>query len=268
MNVTEPPSSGIGGDAFCLFYDSKTKKITGINGSGRSPLALTLERARKDLGLSPAVPDGEGGIPMSHVHSVTVPGAAAAWVDVVQTFGSGKLSLADVFDEGIRLASEGAPISLISSIMWENEVQHLKSASPNYDELLKRGRAPGEGEIMRMPGLAEALRLLARYGKKGFYEGPVAEAIVEVVKARGGVLEMEDLRRHGEAGSEIVEPVCVEYGGYKLWECGPNGQGLVALMTLEILENLQKTGVIPEIGKGGAGWEHNSSECVSFLSAF
>jgi gamma-glutamyltranspeptidase/glutathione hydrolase len=262
LNVTEPTSTGIGGDVFCLFYDAKTKKITGLNGSGRSPGALTLKRARADLGLSLSEnpPDGEGGIPMTHVHAVTVPGAAAAWVDVVAKFGSGKVGLAGVLEEGIRLAEEGAPVSLMASIMWGQEEQHLKSASPNYGELLKRGRAPREGEIIRMPGLAEAFRRLVRYGKKGFYEGPVAEAIVEVVKGRGGVLDMEDLKRHGDIGSEVVDPVCVEYGGYKLWECCPNGQGLVALMTLGILENLQKNGVIPEIGKGGAGWGHNSSE--------
>lgn len=264
LNVTEPTSTGIGGDVFCLFYDAKERKIRGLNGSGRAPSALTLDRARSDLGLRPLTegppPDGEGGIPMNHVHAVTVPGTAAAWIDVIDTFGSGKLTLSDVLSEGIRLADEGAPISLFSSVMWAQEVEHLKNASPNYKELLKSGtRAPREGDIMRLPGLAETFRELCKKGKSGFYEGRVAEAIVEVIKGRGGVMSMEDLKRHGETGSEMVDPISIDVGEYKLWECTPNGQGLVALMALGILEILQEEGKIPKFGEDKSV-KHNSAE--------
>lgn len=197
---------------------------------------------------------------MTSVHAVTVPGAAAAWCDVVETFGSGKMGMGEVLAEAIRLAEEGHPVSQFSSRFWREEEGHLREASPNYGELLKDGkRAPREGEVIRVPGLARTFRELAEKGRKGFYEGWVAEAIVEAVKARGGALSMEDLRMHGESGSEEVEPVCIEYGGHKLWECGPNGQGLVALMTLGILEALEKKGVIPKLGSP-EGYKHNSAE--------
>lgn len=197
---------------------------------------------------------------MTHVHAVTVPGAAAAWCDVVEMFGSGKMGMKEVLADAIRLAEDGHPVSQFSSVFWHEEEQHLRDSSPNFAELLKDGkRPPEEGEVIKMPGLAKTFRELAEKGRKGFYEGWVAEAIVEVVKARGGALSLEDLKRHGEAGSEEVEPVCIEYGGYKLWECGPNGQGLVALMTLGILEALEKKGVIPKIGSK-EGYKHNSAE--------
>ncbi|RPA96573.1 gamma-glutamyltranspeptidase [Choiromyces venosus 120613-1] len=272
LNVTEPTSTGIGGDVFCLYYDAATKSIRGLNGSGRSPAALTLSKARSDLSM-PAAPaanaplDGEGGIPMTHVHAVTVPGAAAAWVDVIETFGSGKIGLAGALEEGIRLAEEGAPISLMSSVMWAQEEAHLKVASPNYAEVLKGGtRAPKEGEIVRMPHLAETFRELVRHGKRGFYEGRVAQAIVDVIKGRGGCMELEDLKAHADAGSEIIHPVFMEYGGHRLWECTPNSQGLVALMALGILEKLQKDGVVPDFGKGKeCEWKHNSAEYLHVL---
>lgn len=241
---------------FCLYYDAATRKIRALNGSGRSPGALTVSQVRADVGAD------EWRIPMTHVHAVTVPGAAAAWCDVVAKFGSGKMEMSQVLSEAVRLAEEGHPVSQFSAVFWGEEEQHLRNSSPNYAELLKDGeRAPREGEVVKMPGLARTMRELAEKGRKGFYEGWVAEAIVEAVRARGGALSMEDLRRHGDEGSEEVVPVSMEYGEWKLWECGPNGQGLVALMTLGILEALEKRGVIPKLGQEG-GYKHNSAECA------
>jgi gamma-glutamyltranspeptidase/glutathione hydrolase len=112
INVTEPGSTGIGGDLFCLFYDAKTKKVHAMNGSGRSGEKVTLEQIRKDL----KVPDGQDGkIPMDSVHAVTVPGAAAGWVDVVERFGSGKVSLEEVLSPAIELAEKGFPVSELSA---------------------------------------------------------------------------------------------------------------------------------------------------------
>lgn len=241
---------------FCLYYDAATRNIRALNGSGRSPGALTLSQVRADVGQD------EWRIPMTHVHAVTVPGAAAAWCDVVATFGSGRMDMSQVLSEAVRLAEEGHPVSQFSAVFWAEEEQHLRNSSPNYAELLKGGeRAPREGEVVKMPRLARTMRELAEKGRKGFYEGWVAEAIVEAVRARGGALSMEDLKRHGDEGSEEVVPVSMEYGGWKLWECGPNGQGLVALMTLGILEALEKRGAIPKLGQAG-GYKHNSAECA------
>lgn len=112
INVTEPGSTGIGGDMFCLFYDAKAKKVHAMNGSGRSGQNMTLDRIRKDLNL----PDGqEGRIPMTSVHAATVPGAAAGWADCVERFGSGKVSLQDVLDPAIELAEKGFPVSEFSA---------------------------------------------------------------------------------------------------------------------------------------------------------
>lgn len=113
LNMTEPSSTGIGGDMFCLFYNAKTKKVHALNGSGRSAAGISLESVRKDIGLKP----GESGqIPMNSVHSVTTPGAAAGWVDTVQKFGSGKLSLEQILTPAIELGEEGFPVSELSSV--------------------------------------------------------------------------------------------------------------------------------------------------------
>lgn len=112
LNVTEPGSTGIGGDMFCLFYDAKTKKISALNGSGRSGANITLEKIREDLNI----PDGEQGeMPLRHVHSATVPGAAAGWIDTVERFGSGKVSLEDVLAPAIELAEQGFPVYELSA---------------------------------------------------------------------------------------------------------------------------------------------------------
>lgn len=108
INMTEPCQTGIGGDMFCLFYDAKTKKVSALNGSGRAGGKCTLETIRGSLGLGGA--DEEGKIPMSSVHAVTVPGAAAGWVDTVERFGSGKLSLEEILGPAIQLGEEGFPV--------------------------------------------------------------------------------------------------------------------------------------------------------------
>jgi gamma-glutamyltranspeptidase/glutathione hydrolase len=113
LNLTEPCSTGIGGDMFCLYYDAKTKKISALNGSGRSGFKCTLETIRNDLGLGA---ENDGKIPMDSVHSVTVPGAPAGWVDTVERFGSGKLSLEQILAPAIELAEKGFPVSELSSM--------------------------------------------------------------------------------------------------------------------------------------------------------
>lgn len=112
--MTEPTSTGIGGDMFCLFYDAKTKKISAMNGSGRAAMKSTLEATRKDLGMKDGDTDH---MPLNSVHAVTVPGAAAGWVDTVERFGSGKLSLEQILAPAIELGERGFPVSELSSTM-------------------------------------------------------------------------------------------------------------------------------------------------------
>ena len=118
LNMTEPCSTGIGGDMFCLFYNAKTKKVESMNGSGRSSGSGTLEQVRKDLGLSPGEP---GTIPMTNVQAVTTPGAAAGWIDTVEKFGSGKLSMKDILTPAIELGEEGFPVGEFVSYFVGNK---------------------------------------------------------------------------------------------------------------------------------------------------
>ncbi|KAJ7225634.1 gamma-glutamyltranspeptidase [Mycena pura] len=252
LNVTEPSCCGIGGDAFCLFYDAKTKTVKALNGSGHSPQKLTLEYVRK-RGLTGT------SIPLTDLNSVTVPGAAAAWVDTVEHFGSGNLTVADVFEPAIRLAEEGVPVSELHSFSWQRSEKLIKNASPNGDEMLLNGKAPLPGQIIKLPTLAQTFKEVATHGKDGFYKGRVAEAIVELIQSKGGVMELDDLAKHK---TTFVEPIKYTYANeVTLYECPPNGQGLTALIALGILESLQEMGITKPLLE----MEHNSAEYLHVL---
>ncbi|KDQ14217.1 hypothetical protein BOTBODRAFT_175004 [Botryobasidium botryosum FD-172 SS1] len=252
LNVTEPSCCGIGGDAFCLFWDAETKTVKALNGSGRSPQALTLEVARSK-GIT-----GRN-IPATSLNSVTVPGAAAAWADTVETFGSGKLTLGEILEPAIRLAEEGVPVSELHAHAWGRSESLIRNASPSGHSMLLNGRAPRAGEIMRFPDLARTFRTLAEEGKDGFYKGRVAEAIVKLIQSKGGVMELEDLARHE---SVIVQPIRYTYANeVTVYECPPNGQGITALMALGLLDVLQEQGKIKPL----AEIEHNSAEYLHVL---
>eukprot|EP01094_Clydonella_sp_ATCC50884_P023655 TRINITY_DN5730_c0_g1_i1.p1 TRINITY_DN5730_c0_g1~~TRINITY_DN5730_c0_g1_i1.p1 ORF type:complete len:554 (-),score=142.64 TRINITY_DN5730_c0_g1_i1:40-1701(-) len=244
INVLEPTSTGIGGDAFCLFYEAATKKVRGINGSGRSPAALSLELLH-ERGYSQDKP-----WPMFDALTVTVPGAAACWEDTVRTFGSGNVSLADLLQYGIEMAEEGVPISDCTAKLWASSRHQLQPES-NVNELLVDGHTPAAGEVYTNKNLAATFRALASQGKKGFYEGRVAEAIVAVVKELGGVMELQDLSSHT---SEEVEPISASFHGVDVHEIPPNGQGITALLALQILDGLPLEGL-----------EHNGVQYLHYL---
>ena len=119
LNVTEPASTGIGGDMFCLFYNANTKKVESLNGSGRSSASGSLEQMRKDLGLKLGEP---GLIPTRSVQAVTTPGAPAGWIDTIKKFGSGKLSMEDILTPAIELGEEGFPVAELSSLFVSNDM--------------------------------------------------------------------------------------------------------------------------------------------------
>ncbi|TKX20708.1 gamma-glutamyltranspeptidase-like protein [Elsinoe australis] len=280
LNMTEPGSTGIGGDMFCLFYNAKTKKVHSLNGSGRAGANTTVERVRKDLGMK----EGDvGKIPLTSAHAVTVPGAAAGWVDVVERFGSGKLSLEQILTPAIELGEQGYPVSELMGFYWERSEQLLRDASPNFAEVLKKDskakdgvRAPSPGDIMRNPTLANTFRLVAKHGKAGFYSGSVAEALVKVVQDRGGALTLDDLKNHMEQGSEDTEAISLKFRGQNIaeshgqhmhdkssegvevWEHPPNGQGIVALMALGMLEILEEQGKVKKFSVN----DHNSADYI------
>src|SRR5262249_8878857 len=143
LNVTEPTSTGIGGDMFALYYDARTRQISALNGSGRAPADLTLERLKKE---------GFQELPPFHAHTVTVPGACAGWCDLIARHGS--LSVKDILAPAIHLADEGFPVAPITAYYWERGVERQLKSARNGRELTIDGRAPRAGEVFKNPGLA------------------------------------------------------------------------------------------------------------------
>ncbi|MBV6451120.1 MAG: Glutathione hydrolase-like YwrD proenzyme [Anaerolineales bacterium] len=223
LNVTEPAFSGIGGDMFALYFSADTKRVTALNGSGRAPSALTLDRLKRDGFAS--------SIPTFHAHAVTVPGACAGWFDLIQKHGS--LSMTEILAPAIRLAEEGFPVAPITSHFWQRGVERQLKSAPNGHELTIGGRGPNAGEIFRNLGLARTFKTIAAGGSSAFYQGEIAESIVSVLNEAGGCLSLDDLASHT---STWEEPISVDYRGYRVYECPPNGQGITALIALNILE--------------------------------
>jgi gamma-glutamyltranspeptidase / glutathione hydrolase len=238
LNVTEPASTGIGGDCFALYYEAATRQVTALNGSGRAPATLTLERLRREgfgteaQGLAP--------LPPRHPYTVTVPGACAGWCDIVQRFG--RLPLSAILAPAIRLAEEGFPVAPITAYHWalaaESQLRHASGGL----ELTIDGRGPRPGEIFRNPGLAGTLRTVAAGGQDAFYQGEIAAAIAESVQKAGGCLTIADLAAHH---STWELPISVTYQGLHVWECPPNGQGLTALLALNLLEGFDLAALDP-----------------------
>ncbi len=222
LNVTEPTSTGIGGDMFALFFDARSQKVSALNGSGRAPGDLTLERIRKD---------GMSELPPFHPYTITVPGACAGWCDLVEVHG--KLAMHDILAPAVRLAEEGFPVAPLTSYFGQRGARRQLATAPNGHELTIDGRGPSAGEIFRNPGLAHTLQKVADGGKAAFYRGEIAEAIAAVVQEAGGCLDVEDLAEHT---STWETPISVTYRGYRVYECPPNGQGLAALLALNLLE--------------------------------
>ena len=232
LNVTEPTSTGIGGDCFALFYDSHSYRVSALNGSGRAPAGLTLERLQRE-GFG-------GGLPQFHPYTITVPGACAGWCDLVERHG--RLSMKDILAPAIRLAEEGFPVTPITAYFWGRGVERQLRHAQGGLELTIEGRAPRPGEVFRNPGLRRTLQAVAEGGKRAFYQGAIAEAIAATVKAAGGCLTGEDLAEHE---SNWDQPISTTYRGLRVWECPPNGQGLAALIGLNILEGFDLAALVP-----------------------
>jgi gamma-glutamyltranspeptidase/glutathione hydrolase len=229
LNVTEPTSTGIGGDMFALYYSADTKRVTALNGSGRAPSALTLERLKRE---------GHSTLEPFHAYTVTIPGACAGWSDLIGKHGS--LSMSEILAPAIRLAEEGFPVAPVTSHFWKRGAQRQLKTAPNGRELTIDGRGPEPGEIFRNPGLARTFRMVAEGGVQAFYQGVIAESIVGVLKESGGCMTMDDLASHT---STWEEPISVDYRGYRVYECPPNGQGIAALIALNLLEGYDLAGM-------------------------
>ena len=216
LHVTEPTSTGLGGDAFVLYFDAASGRITALNGSGRAPNALTLDRLR-GAQQAPA-----------HGLSITVPGCCAAWFDLVERYGT--KPMAKLLAPAIAIAEEGFEVGPVTAAVWARGLVQLQS-----DELKLDGRAPRAGERFRNPGLARTLRRVSTSGTRGFYEGETADAILAAVREAGGVMTLGDLVAHKSSWDEAIS---VPYRGARIWECPPNSQGIAALLALSVLDGL------------------------------
>jgi gamma-glutamyltranspeptidase/glutathione hydrolase len=222
LGVVEPVSTGIGGDAFLLYQRATDGRIYGVNGSGRCPQRLTLAALQRR---------GIQGIPRTGLASVTVPGAIDAFVEVQRRHG--KLTFAEVLEPAIHYASEGFPVSEIIAKQWQAAVPLLSQQPSSARTYLIDGNAPQAGEVHRQPNLARTLKLLASEGRDAFYQGDIARQIVQFSQENDGFLTLEDFSRHT---TDWVEPISTDYRGYTILELPPNGQGITALMALNILE--------------------------------
>lgn len=224
LTVVEPTSNGIGGDAFALVWTEG--KLHGLNASGPAPKSISVE-ALKDRGYEK--------MPVHGVVPITVPGVPAAWAELSKKFG--KLPFAEVLEPAIRYAEEGYPLTPILGKFWKSayekyrEILTAEEFQPWFETFAPGGRAPEIGEIWASPGHAETLKSIADTYGESFYSGELADKIVAFLQKHGGFLQKEDLSSYKV---EWVDPISVNYRGYDVWEIPPNGQGIVALMALNI----------------------------------
>jgi gamma-glutamyltranspeptidase/glutathione hydrolase len=223
MTLVEPHMNGIGGDLFAIVYEAKTGTLYGLNSSGWTP-----------RGLTPAVLQSRHGateMPADGIHTVTVPGAVAGWEALRGRFGRRPLS--ELLAPAVFYAEDGFPVSDVAADAWAVLAGRLVGEPSAAATFLPSGRAPRPGEVFRNPDLAASLRLIARAGPSAFYEGPIATAILELSRARGGTMAADDLR---EFEPEWVEPISTTYRGWTVFELPPNTQGLAALLMLDLME--------------------------------
>jgi gamma-glutamyltranspeptidase/glutathione hydrolase len=222
MGVVEPMMNGIGGDLFAIVYDAKANKLYGLNASGWAPKALSIEYLQKQ---------GIRTMPQTGIHTITVPGAVDGWQKLADKFGRKKLS--EDLAAAIRTARDGFPVPEWDAAYWAAEIDYLRGDAAATKLYLPQDRAPKVGEVFRNPELDQSLQQIAQHGRDGFYKGEVAGKILEAEKRHGGVMSAEDL---AQFSAEFVEPISTTYRDWSVYELPPNGQGLAALMMLNIME--------------------------------
>ncbi|TAJ21189.1 MAG: gamma-glutamyltransferase [Planctomycetota bacterium] len=240
--LTEPVGCGVGGDLFAMVWDSKGKRLHGLNASGRSPRALTLDEfKRRGLSKIPSI----GPLPVS------VPGCVDGWFELHARFG--KLPMKDVLAPAIRYARDGYPVAELVAHYWAISVPRLSKYPGFVEQFTIDGAAPKKGQLFSNPNLAATFEALASKGRDEFYKGSIAREIDAYMKANGGFLAYDDLAAHR---SEWVEPIAIDYRGYRVYELPPNGQGIAALEMLNVLEGYD----LAKMGFGSAEHLHVLTE--------
>jgi gamma-glutamyltranspeptidase/glutathione hydrolase len=218
LTLVEPVSNGIGSDAYAIVWDGS--RLHGLNASGRSP-----------AGWTPEFFGGQKTMPARGWNSVTVPGCVSAWVELHRKFG--KLAFEKLFERAIRYGREGFLVSPTIAGQWEKQVPELKAQAGFAEAFLPGGRAPRPGERFRFPEHAEALEQIAKSRGEAFYQGTLAEKIEAHARKHDAAMRAADLAAHRP---DWVAPLTIDYRGYTLHELPPNGQGIVALIALGILQ--------------------------------
>jgi gamma-glutamyltranspeptidase/glutathione hydrolase len=238
LGVVEPMSCGIGGDVFVIYWDSKTKKLYGLNGSGRSPYKLT-RAVFEEHGLE--------NIPVEGPLSWSVPGCVHGWAELQKRFGT--MNLERVLAPAIDAAENGSPVPEVIAGYWKGAEAALAPHADSAATYLVDGKSPRFGEVFKNPRLAASYRAIAKEGVDAFYKGDIAKKIVAFSEASGGYFSLADFTDHT---SEWIEPVSTNYRGYDVWELPPNGQGIAALQILNLIEPHD----VRAMGPGSADWLH------------
>jgi gamma-glutamyltranspeptidase/glutathione hydrolase len=230
LGLMEPMSCGVGGDLYALVWDARTKKLYGLNASGRSPY-----KATRDLFAA----RGLDAIPEAGPLSWSVPGCVDGWDALRRRFGT--LPLARLLEPSIRYAEDGFPVTEVIAGSWRGAEAKLARSPDAARTYLPGGRAPHAGEVFRNPHLARTYRALAEGGRDAFYKGPLAKEVVAFSEKNGGLFALKDFEDHA---STWVDPVSATYRGYEVWEIPPPGQGIAVLEMLNLLEgyDLKKMG--------------------------
>jgi len=240
MGVVEPMMDGVGGDLFAIVYDASSGQLHGLNASGWTPAGLTLDFLRSH-GLST--------MPQTGIHPVTVPGAVAGWALLRDRFG--RTPFSDILAAAVHVADQGFPVTEIAAAEWACSERLLRSEPNTAKTYLPAGRPPRVGEVFRNPDLAWALTQMADQGADAFYRGEIAHRLLACSEQQGGTMTAADL---ADFTPEWVDPISTTYRGWTIHELPPNGQGVAALIMLNILENFP-------IGQYG----HNSADALHLM---
>ena len=242
LNVVEPMSTGIGGDAYILIYLAKSGEIKALNASGRAPYAATLDYFRRK---------GITRIPDTGMLPVTVPGALDGWAAVVERHGT--MSLKELLQPAIAYAEEGFPVGEKTAHEWAKSKAKLSAHPNSAANYLMNKRAPKAGEIFRQKNLGASLKKIADQGKEVFYGGELAQEIVRFSQENGGLLSLKDFKDHT---STWVEPIHASYRGFEVYEMPPNTQGITVLQMLNMLEAFDAA----SLGHNSASYLHHLIE--------
>ncbi len=225
--VVEPGQTGIGGDCFAL-WSGMDGKVRALNASGRSPAASDAQQARADLESNL--------IPSDSHYAVTIPGAVAGWQALLDTAGS--MSLRELLQPAIRFARDGFLLTPRIANDWRTSEERLRRTEATEKLYLPKGTAPVAGDRHVFPQLAATLEAIGKDGASAFYEGALAESMVKALRAEGGLHAIEDFASYRP---EFVEPISTNYRGVDVFECPPNGQGIIALLMLNMLKEIAPT---------------------------